>query len=250
MSTTTRDAAATERSKEIVLSEIFVKIFVNTPFHKFAYAAKKVDWSIVRRFKGSDFSKFRVTFASFQDEGKKACVNNLLKNCERGSESSALPSRRSLELIRSGTHALAGSNLFGKLLRLLSTYGDNPLKLASHGECPPPRAAPASTVPPATAAPAIQTGIGSIGMTATVGMTTTTVMITSTTAATTADPIHSIVQNVFCQNAASISCANDFQIICGSEGQLHPNQSEMSKQKCVDPTLTVADKSICPIPGR
>ncbi|XP_053380443.1 ovomucoid-like [Mercenaria mercenaria] len=135
------------------------------------------------------------------------------------------------------------------------------LKLASHGECPPPTAAPvstmpsataapASTMPPATAAPAIQTGTGSMGMTTTVATTTTTVMMTTTTAATTVDPIHSIVQNVFCQNAASISCANDFQIICGSDGQLYPNQCEMSKQKCVDPTLTVADKSTCPIPGR
>ncbi|XP_053379999.1 uncharacterized protein LOC128548665 [Mercenaria mercenaria] len=135
-------------------------------------------------------------------------------------------------------------------------FSHHHLKLASHGACQTPTAAPASTMPlvstvqPATAAPAIQTGTGSIGMTATVGMTTTTVMMTSTTAATTVDPIHAIVQNVFCQNAATISCANDFQIICGSDGQLYPNQCTLSKQKCVDPTLTVADKSACPESGR
>ncbi|XP_053380442.1 uncharacterized protein LOC123536350 isoform X2 [Mercenaria mercenaria] len=91
---------------------------------------------------------------------------------------------------------------------------------------------------------------GSIGMMTTVGMTTTTVMMTSTTVATTVDPIHAIVQNVFCQNAACISCANDLQILCGSDGQLYPNQCTLAKQRCVDPTLTVADMSTCPKPGR
>ncbi|XP_045207272.2 agrin-like [Mercenaria mercenaria] len=67
-----------------------------------------------------------------------------------------------------------------------------------------------------------------------------------TTPSTTADPVQSIIMNVFCQNINTLSCSNGVQILCGSDGQLYVNQCELSKAKCSNPTLTVADRSKCP----
>merc|ERR1712043_157039 len=94
------------------------------------------------------------------------------------------------------------------------------------------------------------------GSMATDGMTTGGAMMTTTTdtspstvaPTTTTDAIHNIIANVFCQNAASISCATGFEIICGTDGQLYPNQCELSKAKCKDPTLDIADQSACSVP--
>ncbi|XP_060570630.1 tomoregulin-2-like [Ruditapes philippinarum] len=73
---------------------------------------------------------------------------------------------------------------------------------------------------------------------------TTTMMATTST-----DPIANIVQNVFCQNIDTINCGHAFELICGSDGKFYPNRCEMSKQKCNNPSLTVADKSSCTLLG-
>lgn len=62
------------------------------------------------------------------------------------------------------------------------------------------------------------------GVTTMTPTTTTTAPTTTTMAPTTTNPINSILQNVFCQNAGTISCANSFKILCGTDGQLYPNE--------------------------
>ncbi|XP_052782450.1 tomoregulin-2-like [Mya arenaria] len=86
----------------------------------------------------------------------------------------------------------------------------------------------------------------------------TTVIMTTSTASpppsTTdyVDPMASIIQSVFCSNAAAVSCQfSGLVIICGSNGLLYPNQCELTKAKCFDNSLTImSDLTTCPVPGR
>ncbi|XP_052806383.1 agrin-like [Mya arenaria] len=73
---------------------------------------------------------------------------------------------------------------------------------------------------------------------------------TSTAAPVTADPMSAIVQNVFCSNLAAISC-HGLAIVCGTDGQLYPNQCELSKAACAKTDLSIqSELSHCTILGR
>ncbi|XP_060554075.1 uncharacterized protein LOC132715110 [Ruditapes philippinarum] len=102
-------------------------------------------------------------------------------------------------------------------------HAPTPLSIAHYGDCTRTTLAPSTVAPTTTIA----------------GMTSTVMATTST------DSIANIVQNVFCRNIDTINCGFDFKLICGSDGKLYPNQCEMSKQKCNDRSLTVADRSFC-----
>ena len=73
---------------------------------------------------GSDFLKMGATLASFQESGKYELSKSLLKNVERGIESSCMPSFRSLGLTMSGPLALLGSKKRKSVLNVLGRYGD------------------------------------------------------------------------------------------------------------------------------
>ncbi|KAL4218827.1 hypothetical protein ACF0H5_021415 [Mactra antiquata] len=89
-------------------------------------------------------------------------------------------------------------------------HSHNSIQLAYHGECK------------VTNAP----------------LSTTTVMTKTTT-----HLVHAIIQNVFCLNAGSISCGSGGPIVCATDGRYYINQCEMTKVKCLDPSLTLADNS-------
>ncbi|KAL4218826.1 hypothetical protein ACF0H5_021414 [Mactra antiquata] len=133
-------------------------------------------------------------------------------------------------------------------------HSQNNLYLANHGECVATTAAP--TMAPGAVTTAMPSGSGTNapivsnapGVTNPPMTTTTAAMTTTTDLPTTTNPINSIVQNVFCQNVATISCASGFHIICGTDGQLYPNECELSKAKCNNPSLTIADNSKCALP--
>ncbi|XP_052790790.1 uncharacterized protein LOC128224782 [Mya arenaria] len=138
------------------------------------------------------------------------------------------------------------------------------VQLASHGACPvttqPP--APQITTTPVPVAQTHTTTAGAPAVTtnAAGGITTTTqtTMVPSTAApttqapaTTTIDPMSGIIQGVFCSNLAAISCTTQgFVIVCGTDGQLYPNQCELSKAACANNQLTIEpDQSKCSLPG-
>ncbi|KAL4218828.1 hypothetical protein ACF0H5_021416 [Mactra antiquata] len=133
-------------------------------------------------------------------------------------------------------------------------HSQNSVDFVSTGECVLTTAAP--TMAPGVVTTAMPSGSGTNapivsnapGVTNAPMTTTTVVMVTTTEMPTTTNPINSIVQNVFCQNVATISCASGFHIICGTDGQLYPNECELSKAKCNNPSLTIADNSKCALP--
>ncbi|XP_052810822.1 uncharacterized protein LOC128238702 [Mya arenaria] len=135
-------------------------------------------------------------------------------------------------------------------------HSSHKLKVANHGPC-------ATIAPPTTAVITTENWVPTdVTTTATTvgGVTTstdssttgadggTTTQTTTTTIGTTTDPFYSIMQNVFCMNVYTVQChTEDFHIICGSDGNLYPNNCELSKAKCHDHTLTIVDPSNCTI---
>ncbi|XP_052790791.1 uncharacterized protein LOC128224783 [Mya arenaria] len=138
------------------------------------------------------------------------------------------------------------------------------VQLASHGACPVTTQPPAPQVTATTTvaqtltttagAPAVTTNAAGRITTTTVAQTTvapsTATPTTTAPATTTFNPMAGIIQGVFCSNMAAISCTTQgFVLICGTDGQLYPNQCELSKAACANNQLTIEpDQSNC-LPG-
>ncbi|XP_060073988.1 four-domain proteases inhibitor-like [Ylistrum balloti] len=100
------------------------------------------------------------------------------------------------------------------------------LTIQSHGQCV------VTSEKPSTAMP----GTG----------TTMMPIAASTMPSTTPKTNSQVIQSVFCQSKDAIHCDLNISFVCGSDGQLYPNQCELSKAACDDPSLIKVDISLCP----
>ncbi|XP_052807004.1 uncharacterized protein LOC128236160 [Mya arenaria] len=140
---------------------------------------------------------------------------------------------------------------------------DIPVTVSQHGPCstttrPTSTQEATTTVNANTAASStnqkitatVSSSVNATSATTVSTSTPTQVTGSSTTAPVTADPMSAIVQNVFCSNLAAISCPG-LAIVCGSDGQLYPNQCELSKAACAKTDLSIqSELSHCTILGR
>ncbi|XP_069115834.1 uncharacterized protein [Argopecten irradians] len=119
------------------------------------------------------------------------------------------------------------------------------LIVSAHGPCVLTSDKP-STVMPTTAMPVVAgstmqpTAIPGSTMMPTTASTMMTMM------STTVKSSSQVIQSVFCQNKDSIKCDLQILFVCGSNGNLYPNQCELSKAACDDTSLVKVDISMCP----
>ncbi|XP_052261231.1 agrin-like [Dreissena polymorpha] len=65
----------------------------------------------------------------------------------------------------------------------------------------------------------------------------TSPLTTNSLLASTTQSISDILMEVFCHNLPSINCNTGFNVVCGSDGNLYPNECEFSKALCHSPGL-------------
>ncbi|XP_045173280.2 uncharacterized protein LOC123534886 [Mercenaria mercenaria] len=107
-----------------------------------------------------------------------------------------------------------------------SHYNANPLGIANHGPCVSSTVPVATTVSSSPEMSAIITGSGNT--------------------ITTAMSLQNVLGSVFCKNRWSIDCGQDIAIVCGSDGNNYPNECELLKWQCENPTLRKeSDSSVC-----
>ncbi|XP_052238356.1 uncharacterized protein LOC127849640 isoform X2 [Dreissena polymorpha] len=57
--------------------------------------------------------------------------------------------------------------------------------------------------------------------------------------------VHTVLQNVFCQQLRYVSCNSDYDIVCASDKRYYFNRCELAKVQCKERSLYEADFTRC-----